>query len=566
MPDPHAAAPTAGWTALAMLFGIVVASIWLGTLASRATARGRFITAFFLGNRALGAWALALTATVQSGGTFMGFPALVYSHGWVVALWIAAYMVIPMTGLGILGKRLAHLSRRTGAVTVPDLLRERFGSPTVGLVASLLILFYMTFMMIAQFKAGAVIMKVAWPGSGAMALAEDPGGGVDRAYYLGLALFALVVVGYTIIGGFLAAVWTDLFQSLLMLLGILLLLPLAVAAAGGMERATLAAVEQTDARFAWGPGFAEDGRAFHPLGLAISYFFVLIFSGLGSPAGMVRVMATRSAATLRRAIFLLSVYNLGIYLPLVVISIAARSVFPRLSAPDELIPRLAYATTGGLPGGSVLAGLILAAPFGAVMATVSTYLVVIASGIVRDVYQRLLRPEASDAELRRLSRWSMVVVGLVAVAANLRPVAYLQAIVVFSSTSAAASFVVPALMTAFWRRATAAGTLGAMLAGAATMLGLFATGWVLSWQGNDPMIGPATSFRPYYLLDLEPILWGLTASLVAGVGLSLVTKPPRPDLLRRAFASEPRPPIDRESPPLSTREPSSGPAQTGPKP
>jgi SSS family solute:Na+ symporter/sodium/pantothenate symporter len=530
-----ATGPTAGWGSLLTLLGVVVASVWLGTLAARVTARGRFLDAYFLGNRTLGAWALALTATVQSGGTFMGFPAMVYSHGWVVALWIAPYMVIPMTGLGVLAKRMAHLSRRTGAVTVPDLFRARFGSPALGLVASLLILFYMSFMMVAQFKAGALIMKVSWPGSGALALAEDTVGGIDRAYYVGLALFALVVVGYTIIGGFLAAVWTDLFQSVLMFLGVVTLLPLAIAAAGGMERATLTAVSHTGPRFAWGPGYAPDGRSFHTVGLAISFFFVYIFSGLGSPAGLVRVMATRSSATIRRAVVLLALYNLGIYLPLVVISIAARSVLPRLSAPDEVIPRLAFGATEGIWGGSLLAGLILAAPFGAVMATVSAYLVVIASGVVRDVYQRFFRPRAGDAELRRLSYLAMAVVGAVAVAANLKPVAYLQAIVVFSSTSAAATFVVPALMMAFWRRATTAGSLAAMLAGSATMLALFATGWILSWRGYDPMIGPATAFRPYYLLGLEPIVWGLAVSLAMGIGVSLATAPPDPQLVSRLF-------------------------------
>lgn len=542
MPDSWAGTtvPSATWGALAMLFGVVVASVWLGTLASRAAGRGRggFVTTFFLGSRGLGAWTLALTATVQSGGTFMGFPALVYSHGWVVALWIAPYMVIPMTGLAVLGKRLAHLSRRTGAVTVPDLFRARFDSPVLGLVSSLLILFCMSFMMVAQFKAGALIMKIAWPGSGALALAEDAAGGIDRAYYLGLALFAVVVVGYTVIGGFLAAVWTDLFQSVLMFVGVLILLVLALGAAGGMEQATLTAVRQTDARFAWGPGYSSDGRAFHPLSLALSFFFVLIFSGLGSPAGMVRVMATRSAATLRRAIVLLSVYNLGIYLPLVVICIAARAVLPRLSAPDEVIPRLAFETTRGFRGGSLVAGLILAAPFGAVMATVSSYLVVISSGIVRDVYQRFVRPHATDAELRRLSRLAMVAVGAAAVAANLRPVAYLQALVVYSSTSAAASFVVPAFMMAYWRRATTAGALAAMLAGSATMLALFAAGWVLSRQGYDPMIGPATRFRPCYLLGLEPIVWALGVSLLAGVGVSLVTSPPPPAIVGPLFDSE----------------------------
>ena len=123
----------------------------------------------------------------------------------------------------------------------------------------------------------------------------------------------------------------------------------------------------------------------------------------------------------------------------------------------------------------------------------------------------------------------MVVVGAIAVVANLRPVAYLQAIVVFSSTSAAATFVVPALMMAFWRRATTAGALAAMLAGSATMLGLFAAGWILSWRGYDPMIGPATRFRPYYLLGLEPIVWGLAASLARGRG-----RQPRSRLRRRA--------------------------------
>src|SRR5262249_33651538 len=159
---PSATGPTAGWGALLTLLGVVVASVWLGTLAARVAARGRFLDAYFLGNRTLGAWALALTATVQSGGTLIGVPPTVSRHGWVVALWIAPYMVIPMTGLGVLAKRLAHLSRRTGAVTVPDLFRARFGSPALGLVASLLILFYMSFMMVAQFKAGALIMKVSW--------------------------------------------------------------------------------------------------------------------------------------------------------------------------------------------------------------------------------------------------------------------------------------------------------------------------------------------------------------------------------------------------------------------
>src|SRR5439155_10285150 len=61
------------------------------------------------------------------------------------------------------GKRIAQISRRTGAVTVPDLFRARYGSPMAGLICSLLIIVFMSIMMIAQFKAGATVMKEAWP-------------------------------------------------------------------------------------------------------------------------------------------------------------------------------------------------------------------------------------------------------------------------------------------------------------------------------------------------------------------------------------------------------------------
>jgi SSS family solute:Na+ symporter/sodium/pantothenate symporter len=524
---------------LAILFGFILASLWIGGLAHRVVGGRSFLKGYFLGNRGLGAWALALTATVQSGGTFMGFPSLVYSHGWVVAIWIASYMVVPITGFGILAKRFAQLSRRTGAITVPDLFRERFASPRLGLVSSLLIMFYMVFMMVAQFKAGALIIKAAWPQSGPISLGADPSGGLGRVYYVGLLIFTLSVVGYTLIGGFLAAVWTDLFQSLLMLLGVLILLPLALSAAGGMEQATRAAVANTGPGFVSGPGYSIDGRSFHPVGLAVSFFFIWVFAGIAAPASMVRVMASSDTQTIRRSIVLLSFYNALIYVPLVVICVAARALMPHLEVSDEVIPRITLWTTSSMTGGSFLAGLILAAPFGAVMSTVSSYLVVITSGFVRDVYQRFVEPEVSEARLRRLSHLVMICLGAVAVVSNIQPVGYLQALVVFSGTSAAATFIVPALMAVFWKRATAAGALAAMLSGSGTMLSLFCAGWVLSWAGYDPMIGQATRFRPHYLCGLDPMLWSMTVSLVVGVGVSLATKPPPAELVARCFAPLP---------------------------
>lgn len=600
--------PHGGVGTILALVVFIVASGYIGILANRAMSSGSFLKGFFLGNRGLGAWALALTATVQSGGTFMGFPSLVYTYGWIATLWIGSYMVVPITGFAILGKRLAQLSRRLGAITIPDFFRERFGSPTLGLVSSLCLLFFMSFMMVAQFKAGAIVMKLSWPGTSNFALSEDftnfslskeqitklqakgmspevaakldsiAGQGfpsakdlesslvkilskdemtrykaaivtgatpIDWLYLMGLVIFTLTVVGYTAAGGFLAAVWTDLFQSVMMFFGVVLLLVLSLSQVGGLEVASITAVQQTGPGYIYGPGFDPEGqgRLFLPLSMAISFFVLWVYSGLSSPAGMVRIMACDSTKTLRRSIFLLSIYNCFIYVPLIVICICGRTFFPDLDKSDEIIPRMALQTTKDLPFGSFWAGLILAAPFGAIMATVSSYLVVISSGLVRDIYQRFIEPNASEGRLRWLSHAVMVVVGAVAVAANIKPVSYLQAIVVFSSTGTACTFLVPALMAAYWRRASVSGVLSAMLVGGVTAFTLYFIGiYELADAVGLPVtakLGQVTAFRPYFLLGLDPIVWGLGTSLVAGIVGSLLTAPPDQKLVSKLFDAQP---------------------------
>src|SRR5690349_3277363 len=143
-------------------FGIYLVGVAsLGVFAHRYLTRGSFVKEYFLGNRGLGPWVLALTvaATAISGGTFMGFPSLIYSNGWVMALRIASYMVVPLTTMALLGKRINQVARLAGSVTVPDVLRDRFGSPALGIVSTLLILLFLTFNLVAQFKAGGLVMK-----------------------------------------------------------------------------------------------------------------------------------------------------------------------------------------------------------------------------------------------------------------------------------------------------------------------------------------------------------------------------------------------------------------------
>ena len=146
----------------------------------------------------------------------------------------------------------------------------------------------------------------------------------------------------------------------------------------------------------------------------------------------------------------------------------------------------------------------------------------------------------------------MISVGLIAVIANLDPPQYLQALVVLSASGGGAAFTIPVLMACYWRRTTAAGMLAGMLVGFCFYFGLSAAGWIQNWAstatdssslarsviqvlGPDPKIGVPGLFRPYYILGIDPMVWSLFVSAIAGVCTSLVTKPPSEEHVSRFF-------------------------------
>jgi SSS family solute:Na+ symporter/sodium/pantothenate symporter len=519
-PSIHAETPT-----LIALVLFTLISLALGVVANFAQRKGTFLEKYFLGNRSLGAFAVALTAAVMSGGTFMGFPSLVYSFGWVVGLWIASYMVAPLTVLGVLGKRIGEISRKTGAITLPDLFRERYNCPALGMLTSLVVMFFLTCNLVPQFTAGARIMKIVLPSGAAGWLAgENAPVHIDGAYLVGLAIFTATVVAYTTYGGFLAAIWTDVFQSIVMAIGVLLLFPLAMEASGGLAAATYSGMAQTDAGFAFGPGA---GRAFHPITLGISFFFMWAITGMGQPSTLVRLMAFRDSRTLRYSIIYLTIYNMMIYVPLVFIFVAARTILPNLASSDDVMPSLVIKLANPYS-----AGLILAAPYGAVLSTVSGWLLIVSSGLVHDLYQRFLRPTASEREIAWASYSATIAVGLIAAAIATHPPRYLQLIIVFSATGMASAFLIPTLLGAFWRRSTAAGAIAAMVTGVTVTLGLYLVGTFPDMLGvgrflpPNPEIGASGGFRAYYLLGFDPCIWGLSSSLAAGILGSLLSRPP----------------------------------------
>jgi SSS family solute:Na+ symporter/sodium/pantothenate symporter len=555
MTSPLAAAPGILWAqaaptaspAVLIAFGAYMAGVFLlGALAHRLLKRGAFVKEYFLGDRKLNAWVLSLTyvATSVSAGSIVGFPALIYTHGWVMALWIGGYMIGGLVTKGVLAKRLNQVSRLAGSITVPDVLRDRFRSPALGLLASVCLLLFLTCNLIAQFKAGGLILRRAVEGVNDTAIYQAARTGTadvltavgawdeqsasrakdtlyDRAYpdyVLGVLIFALTVVAYTTYGGFWAVTWTDVLQGLVIVAGALLLMGFALAHAGGLGAAT-ERLREIDPALLTAPGPGN----FLPMGLAVSFFFLWTLGAMGQPVGMVRLMACRDTPTLRRALFMIGVFYALIYLPLVVTFVCARSLYPTqyLGEPDNVMPAMALALTQEWP---LIGGLILAAPYSAAMSAVAGFLLLMSSSLVRDIYQRNINPTVSPRMLRAISYGTTAVVGVIVTVGALHPPRFLQYIIVFTGAGMGCTFLAPTVLALYWRRATRAGALAALIGGFTSVLTLYVLGWC--GVGKEGRSGAAaTEFAPLYLFDLDPLLYGLAASFALGIGVSLFSRP-----------------------------------------
>ncbi|MEC9095663.1 MAG: hypothetical protein VX776_03465, partial [Planctomycetota bacterium] len=224
--------------AVLITFSIYVAAVFVIAGLSNKLLRNRnFLSEYFLGSRGLGVWAFALTlaATSSSGGSFMGFPSKIYSHGWVLGLWIGSYMVVPICVMGLLGKRINQVARTSGAITIPDVLRDRFNNVSFGIISVGLIIFFMTFNLVAQFKAGSEILRTLLGpidtfNSMVQAVPDWLTGLSSQSsdYMFCLIVFGIAVIVYTTYGGFHAVVWTDVMQGIVMALGVIIMLPLAI--------------------------------------------------------------------------------------------------------------------------------------------------------------------------------------------------------------------------------------------------------------------------------------------------------------------------------------------------
>ena len=372
--------------------------------------------------------------------------------------------------------RMHRLAAEHRFYTVGDFLEWRFDRVVRVMIAAIL------WLGTAALLAGQLI---------AMAWAFEVIAGLPRLW--GALLSGLIVTAYFSGGGLVASAWVNLMQLATLLVGFLLAVPFAWSAGGGWAGLQAAA----------GAEAAGDYGSLGGMGLAGILGLVVIFvpSFIVSPGLIQKTFGARSARAASRAVlFNAAALALFAFVP-ALLGMAMRSVDPGLANSEMALPRL---TMDVLP--PWLGGLGLAALFAAELSSADAILFMLSTSLSRDLYQAVLRPGASDAQLLRVGRLAAVAGGVLGLALAMVLPSVVSALKIFYGIMTAALFV-PLLVGLFSSRPGAGkarvaivlsvvGTLGALLALRGTPEG----GWVPSVVGMGLGLAVfATAWRPAVL-------------------------------------------------------------------
>ena len=439
-----------------VVLGLYVAVLFLiGIVASR---RVKNMSDFYVGGKKIGYWAVAFSAraTGESGWLLIGLTGMGALSG------LSAYWVVVGEVLGVaiswwfMAKRFKRKSDEYNAMTVPDYLESHFKSTKKRIrilsaaILSVFVIIYVSSQIDVTGKAFESMM--------------------DIDYYWGAIIGFLIVLTYIFIGGFVAAVWSDLFQGLLMFLG-LVLLPIVVYFSMDGFSGIVSGLNNIDPTLTNVWGTSDDVW----MNVATMLGFALIGLGfLGSPQVYVRFMSIKDEAEIDKGKWVAIIFTLLTDAAAVTIGILGRIFFTQSGDDPEAIlgnageDVLSMLTESFMP--YVVVAIYVAIVLSAIMSTIDSLLVIASSAITRDFYQKILRPDASEVRLTRLSRvvtLAMAVLALIIamVSAVLSPDRTVFWMVIFGWSGIAASFCPVIILSLFWKGLSEIGAVAAMITG-----------------------------------------------------------------------------------------------------
>ena len=412
---------------------------------------------FFLGGRAMGPWVAAMSAQASdmSAWLLMGLPGSILAFGFG-QIWIGIGLALGTAANWIFcAKRLRLFSKAANdSITLPQYLTNRFASEkkTLQVVCAVIFLVAFTVYVASAFVAGTSVFTTLFTG-------------INERF--AMTLFALIIIGYTFLGGFKAVCWTDFFQGILMLIA-LLAIPVIVVATQDLDTSLLANVyEYTDANgeivtcdFGAGLFSASWQEVVTGLGWGLGYF--------GMPHILVRFMSIEKPSMIKQSSIIAIVW--------VVLSIGAACLMAyqaRMIVAEELLTVGAQKTVFIVMARRffppIISGFLLAAIMAASVSTADSQLLVASSSFTSDLYQPIARKDASDKEVLWIGRIAVIIIAIIAYMIASSRGAGAQAIMNLVENAwglFGAAFGPTILLSLFWRRFNYAGACAGVIVGA----------------------------------------------------------------------------------------------------
>ena len=421
-------------------FIYLMAILFVGLYTSRIT---RGISDFAIGDRKLGPWVIAFSerASGESAWLILGLPGAALMLG-MVELWtvIGCLMGIALSWF-LIAQKLREESGRYKAITLPDFFSKIHTDRTqaIRVVSSMIITFFFTFYVAAQFIGAGKVLDQTF--------------GIDPL--MGMMLGALIIIFYTMLGGFFAVAWTDLFQGIIMI-GTLVILPIAgfIELSGHSYQGSIVDFSKL---YNGETGLAAFSMALGGLSWGLGY--------MGQPHLVARYMAINDPKNIKlsRKIAIswaVPAFFGALFIGLIGSKLIAVGAIAMPADSEKLMPLMA---TTLLP--SWIAGIFISGAIAAMMSTADSQLLVASSVLSKDFYQSFIKRDASDRELLMVSRILTLMIGLVAFAMAYSSDQLVFELVGYAWSGLGASFGPALLLSLWWGRTSQSGVLMGMITG-----------------------------------------------------------------------------------------------------
>lgn len=463
---------------------------------------------FYLAGRKLGPFVVAMSAEASdmSSWLLMGLPGVAYLTGLGEAFWTAVGLAAG-TYLNwlLVSRRLRRYSQNIGAYTVPGFLSKRFHDDkhVLDSIAALMCIIFFTPYVASGFSACGKLVNSLF--------------GID--YMKGVLFFAIVIIVYTMIGGFTTVATNDFVQSIVMSIALITVVGYGVTTAGGFGAVMDNARSMTD---------YLSLHALHDpaTGGSTPYGFIVIVSTLawglgyfGVPHVLVRFMSIEDEQKLvlsRRiaSIWVVIAMSVAVFIGIVGNAMSKAGVIPVLEDGERIIPVIAgtIATHGLLA--AVIGGIIIAGIIAATMSTADSQLLVAASGFTENIVQDFLGKKLTNEQSLKLARLTILVASVIAVFLAKNPDSSVFRIVSFAWAGFGGAFSAVILCALFWRRMNRAGAIAGVVSGGVM---------IFVWKFLVRPLGGAW--------DVYELLPAFICSLIFIIVVTLATKEPEQAIL-----------------------------------